>query len=64
MTMGSVSYRGNFGDPDIVAAYKWFRLAANMGQDRAMEITGVLEREMTPEQRERAEKMVREWTPK
>jgi TPR repeat protein len=64
MTMGSVSYRGNFGDPDIVVPYKWFRLAVNMGGERAMQLTGDLRGTMTPAQIARAEKMVKEWTPK
>ena len=43
-------------------AYKWFRLAASMGEERAMQITGAMKQRMMPEQLTRAEKMVREWT--
>ena len=48
MTMGTTSCRGNFGDPDIVVAYKWFWIAANMGEGRAMQIMDGLKEEMTP----------------
>ena len=64
MTLGAVSLRGNFGDPDIVVAYKWYRLAANLGDERAMGAIPELESQMTPAQIAQGQKLVREWTPK
>ena len=64
MTMATIYAQGVLGERDIVAAYKWFSLAANMGDDRAMQITNAMKERMLPEQLSRAEKMVREWTPK
>ena len=55
-----VNIRGTFGDPDFVAAYKWFRLAVNMGGERAVQLTGDVRGTMTPAQIARAEKMVKE----
>ena len=43
------------GKKDIVVACNWFRLAINMDEDG---------KRIMPEQVARAEKMVREWTPK
>ena len=64
MNLGSVSLQGNIGDPDIVVAYKWFRLAADLGDEQAMGVLPELEAQMSPAQIAQGQKMVREWTPK
>jgi len=63
-TLGMVNIRGTLGDPDIVAAYKWFRLAADRGDERSMQIFVELEKQMTPAQLAQARRKAREWTPK
>jgi len=64
MTLGAVSLRGNFGDPDTVVAYKWCGLAANLGDERAMGAVPELESQMIPVQIAEGRKLVRECTPK
>jgi TPR repeat protein len=49
--------------PDVVEAYKWFSLAANAGESKALEEKTSLEAHLTPEQRAEAEKRVKDWKP-
>jgi TPR repeat protein len=48
----------------MVQAYKWFRLAAHLGEEQAAMITAQLEKDMSPADLAVARKLVKEWTPK
>lgn len=63
-TLGTVHIQGLLGEPDMVQAYKWFRLAAHLGEEQAAMITAQLEKDMSPADLAVARKLVKEWTPK
>jgi TPR repeat protein len=48
-------------DQDLIAAHKWFNLAAMMGHDGARSCRGDLAKEMTPAQIAEAQRQARNW---
>ena len=57
----------HFGDgvpKDYVLAHMWINLAASNGEEDAIEKRNLVEKEMTPEEIEKAKEMARNWKPK
>ena len=52
---------GADGDSDLVAAHKWFNLAAMMGNLEARTYRAELAREMTPDEVAEAQRLAREY---
>ncbi|MCT4655354.1 MAG: hypothetical protein N4A65_06060 [Cohaesibacter sp.] len=52
---------GNHGEPDLIAAHKWFNLAAMKGNREAMLRRKELTQEMSPCEVSRAQREAREW---
>jgi TPR repeat protein len=52
---------GRDTDQDLIAAHKWFNLAAMMGHDGARTCRADLAREMTPAQIAEAQRHARDW---
>ncbi len=48
-------------DQDLIAAHKWFNLAAMMGHEGARSCRGDLAKEMTPAQIAEAQRQARDW---
>ena len=49
---------------DYVLAHMWVNLAASNGEEDAIEKRNMVEKEMTPQQIEKAKEMARNWKPK
>ena len=59
--LGIASSCGQNGEPDLVAAHKWFNLAAQQGNDDAVRYRQELALEMTAGQIAEAQRAAREW---
>jgi len=60
-TLGIRYSTGRDVDHDLVAAHKWFNLAAMMGHEGALSARAELAREMTTEQVAEAQRQARAW---
>jgi len=60
-TLGMRYSAGRDVEHDLVAAHKWFNLAAMMGHEGALAARAELAREMAPEQIAEAQKQARAW---
>jgi hypothetical protein len=60
-TLGMRYSAGRDVEHDLVAAHKWFNLAAMMGHEGALSARAELAREMAPEQIAEAQKQARAW---
>lgn len=60
-TLGMRYSTGRDVEHDLVAAHKWFNLAAMMGHEGALAARAELAREMAPEQIAEAQKLARAW---
>ena len=60
-TLGMRYSTGRDVEHDLVAAHKWFNLAAMMGHEGALAARAELAREMAPEQIAEAQKQARAW---
>jgi uncharacterized protein len=59
-----VFYDNGLGVPqDKVSAYMWLNLSASQGREGAAAFRDLIARRMTPEQKEEAQKLTREWKP-
>jgi uncharacterized protein len=59
-----VFYDNGLGVPqDKVSAYMWLHLSASQGREGAAAFRDLIARRMTPEQKEEAQKLTREWKP-
>ena len=59
-----VFYDNGLGVPqDKVSAYMWLNLSASQGREGAAAFRDRIARRMTPEQKEEAQKLTREWKP-
>ena len=59
--LGMMYATGRDCDPDIVAAHKWFNIAAIKGSDRAAELRSELSATMSKQEIARALREAREW---
>ena len=59
--LGIKAATGRSGQPDLVAAHKWFNLAAARGNVSAKTYRVELSQEMTTDQISEAQKQAREW---
>lgn len=59
--LGIASSTGQNGEPDLVAAHKWFNLAALQGNDDAARYRQEVALEMTAGQIAEAQRAAREW---
>jgi len=59
--LGMLYATGRDGETDLVAAHKWFNLAAARGNRSALIYRLELAREMSSEQIAEAQKLAREW---
>ncbi len=59
--LGIASSTGRNGEPDLIAAHKWFNLAAQQGNDAAARYRQELALEMTASQIAEAQRAAREW---
>jgi TPR repeat protein len=59
--LGIASSTGQDGEPDLVAAHKWFNLAAMQGNDAAARYRQEIALEMTTAEIAEAQRAAREW---
>ena len=59
--LGIVNATGRDGEPDLVAAHKWFNLAAMQGNDAAARYRQEIALEMTTAEIAKAQRAAREW---
>ncbi len=59
--LGIANSTGQNGDPDLIAAHKWFNLAAMQGNDAAARYRQEIALEMTTGQIAEAQRAAREW---
>lgn len=59
--MGISSSTGKDGEPDLIAAHKWFNLAAMQGNDAAAAYRQEVASEMSPADIAKAQREAREW---
>jgi TPR repeat protein len=59
--LGIIYATGNDGEPDLIAAHKWFNLAAVSGNAEAAYHRQEIAREMSPADIAEAQRAAREW---
>lgn len=59
--LGIASSTGHGGEPDLVAAHKWFNLAAMQGHDDAVQYRQEIAGELSAAQIAQAQRDAREW---
>ena len=59
--LGIASSTGRSGEPDLIAAHKWFNLAAMQGNDAAAIYRQEIASEMTAADIAKAQREAREW---
>ena len=62
--LAKMYYQGLGVPKDYVSAHMWINLAASNGEEGAIEKRNMVEKEMTPQQIEKAKEMARNWKPK
>ena len=59
--LGVMHCNGRSSEPDLVAAHKWFNLAALRGHEQALQYRTEIAREMTNEEISAAQREARKW---
>ena len=62
--MGGIYYIGQGVPRDQVLAYIWMNIASSNGNKNAIQFRNLLEKKMSPQQIEEAQRLTRNWKPK
>ena len=62
--MGGIYYIGQGVPRDQVLAYMWMNIASSNGNKNAIQFRNLLEKKMSPQQIEEAQRLARNWKPK
>ena len=62
--LGGMYYQGKGLPKDYVSAHMWFNICSPSKDEDCMDNRNIVEKEMTPQQIEKAQEMARNWKPK